>query len=186
MRVERLEVAGSIPRRAFCRRRPYAAAGGIAAIRTFARRTARHSAGERSGGLRRDGERMAGVRRAGERLAADFWKGGAVGRRAGVLECGEAESGRPECIGPPRGARRSGVGRSAEHPSGERSAGEHPSGERSAGVRATGRKRATGVRSTLDAVRALVPQGAPGDCRPLGELPSAPWRERSTAQSRST
>ena len=130
--------------------------------------------------------RMAGVRRAGERLAADFWKGGAVGRRAGVLECGEAESGRPECIGPPRGARRSGVGRSAEHPSGERSAGEHPSGERSAGVRATGRKRATGVRSTLDAVRALVPQGAPGDCRPLGELPSAPWRERSTAQSRST
>ena len=119
---------------------------------------------------------MAGVRRAGERLAADFWKGGAVGRRAGVLECGEAESGRPECIGPPRGARRSGVGRSAEH----------PSGERSAGVRATGRKRATGVRSTLDAVRALVPQGAPGDCRPLGELPSAPWRERSTAQSRST
>ena len=83
-----------------------------------------------------------------------------------MVEYAEAESGRPECAGPLRGARRSGVGRTAD--------------------RATGRKRPTGVRSTLDAVRALVRQRAPGDCQPRRELPSAPWRERSTAQGRST
>ena len=56
-----------------------------------------------------------------------------------MVEYAEAESGRPECAGPLRGARRSGVGRTAD--------------------RATGRKRPTGVRSTLDAVRALVLYG---------------------------
>ena len=104
--------------------------------------------------------RAAGVRRAGVRLAGRGGEGpriselgGAVGRRADVPECAGAESGRLECAGPLRGARRSGVGRTAEHPTGERCAGD----------RTTGRKPPTGVRSALDAERASSTQGGPRD-----------------------
>ena len=53
-------------------------------------------------------------------------------------------AGVPENAGPLPRARRSGVQRAAEHPSGERCAGDRP----------TGRKRRTGVRYSTNAVRA--------------------------------
>ena len=53
-------------------------------------------------------------------------------------------AGVPENAGPLPRARRSGVQRAAEHPTGERCAGDRP----------TGRKRRTGVRYSTNAVRA--------------------------------
>ena len=130
LRVENLKVAGSSPGESLLPRKPYDAAGGFAAARTFARRTARHSAGERPGGLRRDGKRawresggpdcgwrcgfLEGVRSAGERA---WWRtprrspGGrsALDRSAGRggAEWGRPQTARPDANGRPEYARRS-------------------------------------------------------------------------------